>query len=124
VHTTVHASCAEATRFACEAGVDMIEHAAMWTISDAGPLHEFDVDLVDDIVQRGIYVGPTLQASYCEILDLNIRKEQRALTFLEKERLDYKRQLFDNTRNMGFCWFLVQMLDGSIIIFLVVLILI
>lgn len=96
-HITVHASCAEATKFACEAGVDMIEHAAMWTISDSGPHYEFDVDLVDDIVQRGIYIGPTLQASYCEILDLNIRKEQRALTHLEKERLDHKRRLFDNT---------------------------
>ena len=97
VHITVHASCAEATKYACEAGVDMIEHAAMWTMSDSGPQHEFDAGLVDDIVQRGIYVGPTLQASYCEILDLNILKEQRELTLLEKERLDYKRRLFDNT---------------------------
>ncbi|MDP6585175.1 MAG: amidohydrolase family protein [Anaerolineales bacterium] len=97
VHITVHASCAEATRFACEAGVDMIEHAAMWTISDSDPKHEFDAGLVDDIVQRGIYVGPTLQASYCEILDLDLLKEQRVLTQVESERLDHKRRLFDNT---------------------------
>lgn len=97
VHITVHASCAEATRFACEAGVDMIEHAAMWVISDSGPQHEFDVRLVDNIVHRGIYVGPTLQASYCEILHLNTLNEQRALTYLEQDRLDHKRRLFDNT---------------------------
>lgn len=97
VHITVHASCAEATRFACEAGVDMIEHAAMWTISDSGPHYEFDTELVDDILQRGIYVGPTLQASYCEILHLNTLKEQRVLTHLEQDRLDHKRRLFDNT---------------------------
>jgi imidazolonepropionase-like amidohydrolase len=60
-HVTVHANTIEAVRRAVRAGVNGIEHCSLYRArDDVG----YDPALVDQIAERGIYVGHTLTGPY------------------------------------------------------------
>ena len=78
------------------AGVDMLEHAAMWTATSEGPIHEYRPLITETLVKQGIYVGPTLQATYGEIRQLRQRARNHGLAETEQTRLDGRLALFEN----------------------------
>jgi len=94
---TVHASCHESIETCIHAGVDMLEHAAMWTAAPEGPVHKYHAGLAEMLAERGMYVGPTLQSSYGLIRRLREREEGGDLTQGERAQLDYRLSLFENT---------------------------
>ena len=96
MHITVHADCIKAIEIAVAAGVDMIEHAGMWTAPSEGPMHEYRPQITETLVKQGIYVSPTLQALYGEIRQLQQRTQDHELTVTEQTRLDDLLVFFEN----------------------------
>lgn len=97
VHITAHASCIEAIEIGIRAGVDMLEHAAMWTASPEGRVHQYRSHLAAMLAEKGMYVGPTLQAAYGAIRRLRDRGQRGNLTHREQAELDYRLSLFENS---------------------------
>lgn len=97
---TVHATCSEAIEICLEAGVDMLEHAAMWTTGSHNRVHQYRTDLAERIVAQGVWVCPTLQASYGVIKQLRQRQEQGTFTAEERAQLDRRLGLFENTMDV------------------------
>jgi imidazolonepropionase-like amidohydrolase len=95
-HITVHADCIEAVEIAVAAGVDMIEHAGMWTVPSKGPKHEYQPQITENLVKQGIYVGPTLQALNGVIRHLRQLAQERKLTKFEQTRLDNNLYFLEN----------------------------
>jgi imidazolonepropionase-like amidohydrolase len=95
VRITVHTASTAAIGIATAAGVDMLEHANMWEASPAGPVYGYRADLVDRIVETGMYVGPTLQASYGSLARLQNLSAERALTAEEEAELAKRRMFFE-----------------------------
>lgn len=94
---TVHATCVEALQVAIDAGVHMLEHAAMWNETPEGVEHTYQPDLTAMLVDRGIYVGPTLQASHAPLQKLRRAEEEGVITAAQREELDRRLGLFENT---------------------------
>jgi imidazolonepropionase-like amidohydrolase len=95
VRITVHTASTASIDVAIAAGVDMLEHANMWEASSAGPVYGYRADLVDRLVETGMYVGPTLQASYGSLAHLRNLSAERPLTAAEAAELDKRRMFFD-----------------------------
>jgi imidazolonepropionase-like amidohydrolase len=66
----------------------------MWESSAAGPVYGYRADLVDRVVEAGMYVGPTLQASYGSLARLQTLSAERPLTAEEEAELDKRRMFF------------------------------
>lgn len=94
---TVHAVCTEAIEVCVEAGVDMIEHAAFWTTGPDGRVHEFREDLVARMLEQGIYVCQTMQASYGRLKELEQKQAEGTLTAAEAQELEGRKRLFEAT---------------------------
>lgn len=88
MHITVHADCIAAMEIALAAGVDMIEHAGMWAAPSEGPVHDYRTEITETIVNQKIYIGPTLQAFYGDIRQLQHRAQDHGLDETEKTRLE------------------------------------
>jgi imidazolonepropionase-like amidohydrolase len=75
----------------------MLEHAAMWNETAAGVEHTYHPEITEGIIEREIYVGPTLQASYAPLQKLRRAEKQGIITPEQREALDRRLGLFENT---------------------------
>jgi imidazolonepropionase-like amidohydrolase len=89
--TTAHVTCTTAINNAVDAGADMLEHCAFFESSGE---HRFDEALVDKIAQLGLFVGPTIQASYGVLMQLRAASPR---TPSQERMLRYREQLFTHT---------------------------
>jgi imidazolonepropionase-like amidohydrolase len=68
-----HATCPEAVRDALLAGYDGVEHANFW--SGETLENRYDVSIVRLMEREGVYIAPTLQASYRTLHELRSQTE-------------------------------------------------
>jgi imidazolonepropionase-like amidohydrolase len=98
--TTAHCLAAESLANAVEAGIDQVEHINF--IQPDGS-RRFDTDVADRIVERNIYVSPTIQTGYHELerlsskADLSTREQTQLddLKYKLDTKLDFVRRFYE-----------------------------
>jgi imidazolonepropionase-like amidohydrolase len=98
--TTAHCLAAESLANAVEAGIDQVEHINF--IQPDGS-RRFDQDVAERIVERNIYVSPTIQTGYRELERLststNLSKREQTqlddLTYKLETKLDFVRRFYE-----------------------------
>ncbi|HEY2596698.1 MAG TPA: amidohydrolase family protein [Chloroflexota bacterium] len=85
--TTAHCLAAESLANAVDAGIDQVEHINF--IQPDGS-RRFDREVADRIVQRNIYVSPTIQTGYHELERLSSRSDLNEPEQRQLDDLNYK----------------------------------
>jgi imidazolonepropionase-like amidohydrolase len=85
--TTAHCLAAESLVNAIEGGIDQVEHINF--IQPDGSRH-FDSEVAERIVERGIYVSPTIQTGYRELERLSARSDLSPRDRVKLDDLQYK----------------------------------
>lgn len=84
--TTIHVIATESIVNALEAGFDCIEHYEFIDLDDT---RRYYPDLLQRMVDSGVWLSPTIQTGYRKMEQLRNLREQRPLTSAEAEALRY-----------------------------------
>jgi imidazolonepropionase-like amidohydrolase len=85
--TTAHCLATESLDHAVEAGIDQIEHI---NFIEPDGSRRFDARIAERIVERGIYVSPTIQTGYRQLERLEERSDLSAREQAQRDDLRYK----------------------------------
>lgn len=84
--TTVHCIATQSIANAVDAGVDSLEH---YEFVEKDYTRKLDLELAKRIVEREIWLSPTIQTGYRNLEALSKTREERVLTDAEEEDLRY-----------------------------------